>query len=398
MSHKMRLFLTMVLSLLLFSGQAMAVEPGCIDNDGDGHDAGFATYSGGTNCTWSDCNDNDPNIYPGAAEICGNNIDENCNGMSDDSCAIDCSIYDTDGDGFYGFSLYTGQCYPSDCNDNDPLIYPYATEICGNGIDENCNGNFDDTCPPPDNDGDGFNADYDCNDNDPNIYPGAAEICGNGIDENCNGQFDDPCPVNCADYDLDGDGFYGFNPYSSLCFPGDCDDSDPFINPQASEVCDDTKDNNCNGLIDCQDTVCETDPVCIPCTDADGDGYAVEGLDCGPIDCNDADSGIHPGAVEACSDATDNDCDGQIDCADGNCTGSPACPVCVPEVCDDGIDNDCDGKADCSDKGDCRKDPLCTGGGHSEGNGNTCSDGIDNDSDGAVDCADSDCANNKACR
>jgi hypothetical protein len=35
-----------------------------------------------------------------------------------------------------------------DCNDMDPMINPSAMEICGNGIDENCNGMHDDACPP----------------------------------------------------------------------------------------------------------------------------------------------------------------------------------------------------------------------------------------------------------
>jgi hypothetical protein len=47
-----------------------------------------------------------------------------------------------------------------------------------------------------DQDGDGFRWCEDCRDADPSVHPGAAEICGNGVDDNCNGTVDENCAAS----------------------------------------------------------------------------------------------------------------------------------------------------------------------------------------------------------
>ncbi len=104
----------------------------------------------------------------------------------------------------------------------------------------------------------------------------------------------------CTDLDDDGYALEGGD-----CGDVDCNDDDVAVNPGAAELCDGI-DNDCDGLKD-EGGVCDSS-----CTDLDGDGYALEGGDCGDVDCNDNNIVVNPGAVEVC-DEVDNDCDGTVD-------------------------------------------------------------------------------------
>jgi hypothetical protein len=56
------------------------ISTGCIDTDGDG-------YGVGPKCAKAqDCNDADKVVHPEAEEICGDGIDNNCNGLIDEVC------------------------------------------------------------------------------------------------------------------------------------------------------------------------------------------------------------------------------------------------------------------------------------------------------------------------
>jgi len=61
------------------------------------------------------------------------------------------------------------------------------------------------------------------------------------------------------------------------------------------------------------------------CTDSDLDEYYAESGCDTDIDCNDNDGDINPGETEVCDDSKDNDCDGNTDCDDSDCSGTSVC-------------------------------------------------------------------------
>jgi len=103
----------------------------------------------------TDCNDNDENINPDAIEICNDTVDNDCDN------ATDCADSDC-----------TGDAACQTCTDSDSDEY-HAESGCGSAVD--------------------------CNDGDGNINPGATEVCDDGVDNDCDNATD------CADSDCTGD-------------------------------------------------------------------------------------------------------------------------------------------------------------------------------------------------
>ena len=147
-----------------------------------------------------------------------------------------------------------------------------------------------------DNDGDGFDATVDCDDDNPSINPDAVEICDQ-VDNNCDGEIDEGFVLETyySDGDMDG---YGSGAGFTDCFQppdtstegGDCDDTDPNINPDAIEIPNNDIDEDCDG---------EANVI-----DLDGDGWNSD------EDCDDTNAGINPDATEINGNGIDEDCDG----------------------------------------------------------------------------------------
>lgn len=177
--------------------------------------------------------------------------------------------------------IHTDLSSGTPCDDEDLCT---EDDQCIDGICQGTPKNCDDSDPCTD---DSCDPDVGC------IY--IEVCCDNGIDDDGDGNSD--CADGDCQVDNDGDGHY-----VAPC-GNDWDDDDPDVYPGAPEICDDDKDNDQDGNIDCRDSDC--------LGDSDGDGYRIK--PCGD-DCNDSDADVNPGLAEVCDDGKDNDCDGSTDC------------------------------------------------------------------------------------
>jgi hypothetical protein len=147
-----------------------------------------------------------------------------------------------------------------------PACVP-SEEVCGDAIDNDCDGTVDETCPPP-----------------PPVCTPVPEVCGDGIDNDCDHTVDNGCicsPGAVASCYTGPEGTEGVGTCSAgakTCTDGfaytDCLGC---VTP-VTEACGDGLDNDCNGAVDdgCPPSCVPTSEVCDG-VDNDCDGIADEG-------------------------------------------------------------------------------------------------------------------------
>lgn len=335
------------------------------DNNCDGtRDEGFDQDRDGFTTCQNDCNDNDRTINPSVLETC-NNIDDNCDTVIDEDLSQACwsgsslSVFNDASICKKGHKECTAGVWSS-CQDQ---VFPASHELC-DGLDNNCNGQIDETvpdiCGPVRAVGACRFGDQICVDNDAvcinATYP-TAETCNN-VDDDCNNQIDEGLSQRCET--ICGRGY-------EICSYGqwvNCDAQQP-----QPEVCDGI-DNDCNGGVD-EGCLCSNGTV-QPCIGNIIDRVTGMQVTCGlgVQLCVDGawDTCYAFGITEEACNAWDDDCDGTVDdftkrCGDlihdgiGQClAGTSTCTlgswsecsgeiVQTKEICDQ-LDNDCDGDID----------------------------------------------------
>ncbi len=168
--------------------------------------------------------------------------------------------------GFPGVDFPLPECQPD---------FP-PEELCGDGLDNDCNGKVDEDCIACASDeeceaGGGGSLCYESS----IVRYGVPGTCTNGVCDHVrqviacpNGCHTDDLWGNCFDaFDHDGDGF--------SVATGDCDENNPLTHPEAPEICGDERDNDCNDLVD---DGCEPQPEPECLHSYDGQGFRHEDM------------------------------------------------------------------------------------------------------------------------
>jgi hypothetical protein len=403
------------------------------DADGDGYGNAATTTEAcsapsGFVSDATDCDDENAGAFPGASEFC-NSIDDDCDGVTDESDALDATTWylDADSDLYGNASAMLVSCGQpagyvvdnTDCDDLNRTVNPGASELC-NGIDDDCDGTTDEgvkTTFFADADADGYgnvvttteacSAPFgyvanstDCDDADATVHPAAFEVC-DGLDNDCDGDVDGSDAIDALTWYLDADADdYGNAtmtqeaceaPMGYVSDATDCNDLVSSVHPGASEWCNGT-DDDCDGTVD--EGVKTTFFA-----DADGDGYgnaattteacsAPSGFVSDATDCDDTSADVFPNADEYCN-GIDDDCDGITDeddaldattwylDADSDLYGDAANSIVSCGEPAGYVEND----ADCDDADEfTNPDGI-----------EICDDGADNDCDGNVDVSEDEC-------
>ena len=153
------------------------------DGDRDGYGTSASVVSADLDCVdateaslTGDCDDADAAVSPGDAEIALDGIDNDCDGY--EACPADA---DRDG---YGDRTATVASADLDCLDAGEST---RTDDCDDADAAS-------TIVGDDADCDGSRTAADCDDTDATVNPSAAEVCGDGVDNDCDGAAGS-CPV-----------------------------------------------------------------------------------------------------------------------------------------------------------------------------------------------------------